>query len=916
GEAGIGKSRLIGEAIGAATVAGLPVVRGRAVPGGTPVPLRPVIELVTAAVRSLPRNRPTPDLDPYRPVLARLVPTAGARPAADVSLVVLAEAVLRLLAAVGCVAVVEDLHWADAETLAVAEYLADHLADEPAVLLMAVRSDEATPAAVLARELAVRGSAVLVEPARLDAAGTARMAAGCLGLAEGAVPATEILDLLHGSAEGLPLLVEDLLIAAARGGGLTLGGEGWRPTGALRPGRPQTFTDTVARRLSVLGRDILDVLRAAAVLGTTFRWHLLPAVVGCTEADVLDALRAAVAAGLVVADGDGFAFRHALTAAAVLDGLLPPERVALSRRAAQAMTAAERRLDGPGCVLAADLYALAGDDDSAAALLLTAGRQAMAEGAVSGAVTLLDRAAVLVGTGPAAADIALALLEAVAATGDPDRTATAGRAALDVLAGAPAGRRVAAQLLIARGQVEARPDRAHRALDAARAAAGKDPVALARVDGVAALAALHSDRPDRVAVAQQLATRAVAVAEAAGLHDVTCEALEVIGRCARLSDLDAAETAFSRQLQVAKVGQLALWRIRARNELGTIAWLRRADPGGVQAAHDAAAAAGLPLLAAGYAVDLAVFHTVLGHYDHAAVIAGRCHDVALRFGAEGLAGAAVLVQALIAAHRGRGADMDALLGLLGSAAEDGAAVPVWGLCRATLALLREDRPAALAAFERAEQAMRTMPALSGDPFTGLWVVVRLVDGSAGAEDLLDIDRHAPGSLFHRQFGGAARAIVAGRAGHTDEAAAELAGGLQVTTGPLYRHLLLRLAAEAALADGWGDPAAWLAEAEAWSTACGHHQVAAACRRLLRRAGVPIGRGGAAEVGVPPHLRRLGVTAREAEVLALLDDALTDRQIAQRLFLSSRTVEKHVASLRGKLGVTSRHLLGRAARPDG
>ncbi|MGE3253445.1 ATP-binding protein, partial [Pseudonocardia sp.] len=42
GEAGIGKSRLIGEAIGAATVAGLPVVRGRAVPGGTPVPLRPV----------------------------------------------------------------------------------------------------------------------------------------------------------------------------------------------------------------------------------------------------------------------------------------------------------------------------------------------------------------------------------------------------------------------------------------------------------------------------------------------------------------------------------------------------------------------------------------------------------------------------------------------------------------------------------------------------------------------------------------------------------------------------------------------------------------------------------------------------------------------------------------------------------
>lgn len=520
-------------------------------------------------------------------------------------------------------------------------------------MLVTLRIDETSPSAVLARELSARGAAVLIEPTRLDATETTRMAAGCLGLDDETDPPAEVLDLLHGSARGCRcssrICSSRPPVTAGSPRAIKAGG---RPV-HCDPGRPQTFTDTVARRLAALHRDAVDVVHAAAVLGTTFRWQLLPAVAGCSEVVVLDALRAAIAVGLVVADGDGFAFRHALTATAVLDELLPPERVALSRRAARAMTDHEQELDGPACVLAADLFALAGDPDRAAALLLRAGRQAMAEGAVSGAVALLDRGAALAGPSPTAADIALAPLEAVAATGDADRTATVGRTALDVLADAPAARRVAARLLIARGHVEARPDEARRALDAARAEAGVDRVALARVDGLAALAALRSDRPDRVVTARQLATRAVAVAEAAGLHDVACEALEVIGRCARLSDLDAAETAFARQLQVAKVGRLALWRIRAQNELGTIGWLRRADPGGVQAAHDAAAAAGLPMLAAGYAVDLAVFHTVLGHYDHALTVAQGCHDTARRFGADGLAGAAVLVQAMIAAHRGQ-----------------------------------------------------------------------------------------------------------------------------------------------------------------------------------------------------------------------------------------------------------------------
>src|SRR5439155_21716963 len=173
-------------------------------------------------------------------------------------------------------------------------------------------------------------------------------------------------------------------------------------------------------------------------------------------------------------------------------------------------------------------------------------------------------------------------------------------------------------------------------LRAARIAAAGDPVLLSRVDALAALAMLQSSSADRIERARDLATRAVTAAEASGLHEVACDALEVIGRCARVTDLDAAEAAFARQLQVAKLGRLELWRIRAQNELGTVAWLRRGDPGGVQAAHDAALAAGAVLLAVGYSIDLAVFHVILGEYPRAQAIAEECACLARRFGADGL----------------------------------------------------------------------------------------------------------------------------------------------------------------------------------------------------------------------------------------------------------------------------------------
>ena len=53
------------------------------------------------------------------------------------------------------------------------------------------------------------------------------------------------------------------------------------------------------------------------------------------------------------------------------------------------------------------------------------------------------------------------------------------------------------------------------------------------------------------------------------------------------------------------------------------------------------------------------------------------------------------------------------------------------------------------------------------------------------------------------------------------------------------------------------------------------------------------------------IERLGLTAREAEVLALLATGRTNRQIGEELFVSEKTASVHVSNILRKLGVTSR-----------
>ena len=189
------------------------MLAGRAVAGGAPTPFRPFAEALTSAGRAgrLPASE---ELGPFRPVLGRLIPEW--RPPQPVpgeeSPVFLGEAVLRLLRALapqaGCVLVLEDLHWADQETLALLEYLADNLAAERVLCLATLRGYEGGEAAALASALAARGSAAVLSLGRLDPAAMADMTRACLD-------AADLPDALHefvaGRAEGIPFLVEEVL---------------------------------------------------------------------------------------------------------------------------------------------------------------------------------------------------------------------------------------------------------------------------------------------------------------------------------------------------------------------------------------------------------------------------------------------------------------------------------------------------------------------------------------------------------------------------------------------------------------------------------------------------------------------------------------------------------------------------------
>ncbi len=750
GEAGVGKSRLLAEAAELARDAGMPVLTGRAVPDGGA--FRPVAEALYGHLRG-ETDLDSDELRPFRPVLARLLPGGGGtEPAPGVDpLVVLGEAVLRLLrqigGAAGCVLVLEDLHWADRDTLGVLDYLAGAVTGSRVLVAVSSRGEEDRPE--LLRRLAGRPGVVEVAPARLEPRLAARLAAACAG--GGPLPG-EVVDFLVDGAEGLPFLVEELLAGLLESGVLD-GRDGWRVRGALTARVPQTLADLVRSRTATLPPAQLRVVRAAAVLGRSIDWSLLAPVTGAAEDVVVAALRAAVSAQLLrVGPAGQFAWRHALVRDAVLAELLPPEHTLLARAAATEMEARDPGLAGPDSVLIAELHARGDRPDHAARLLIRLARAATADGALRTADVVLARAAEL-GAGPS-------------------RRRRAGPGAHAVRAGRGGARRGGGG--VARGR-RCGPGGARPRPGAGRG--GRGPVVPGR--GLPRPrrpprrpAGPRSGRRRRVrrrrrgprAGPGRAGGRRGARAPAGGRSPA--RPWRSSGRCHRMTDPAAAAAAFRRAADLSEAHGLVPWRIRALQGLGFSELLATETSAHLEQARQLAQDAGMLAEVAG--IDMVAANaTGLIHGPAAAMpLAERSRELAATLGLHQVQAKAVL---FIALHHASTAATEPMRAALDEAnrLDPGAAdvVSVGHGVIAVSALLDRDLTTARDELDDSVALLRGHATAAPVQDWGLWVLVRtaLADRDAAARDELR-DRDVIARAANRGALCYADAIAAGRAG--------------------------------------------------------------------------------------------------------------------------------------------------------
>ncbi|GAA2835647.1 hypothetical protein GCM10010441_70140 [Kitasatospora paracochleata] len=1038
GEAGIGKSRLAADCAYQAIAEGMVVLRGRGSTAGAPVPFRPIAEALLSLFRvgGPPQD---PGLAPYRPALSALVPEwrdpAGL--ATTPSLTETAEAVLRLLAAVGrdgagprprgCLVIVEDLHEADAETLAVVDYLVDNLAAVPVHLVSTLRT-QAGPATDLAHAAVARRSATLIELLPLGPEDIRSLAEACLSAQPGQLP-QPVTERLVRDAAGNPFVVEELLSGMVSAGALRRDETaGWRIGGDLGIEVPTTVVRSVAQRAARLDPAGRDLLNAAAVLGRRFALPVLKLVTGLDDRSLLIHLRAGIDAQLISPSGpvaDRYEFRHALVTDALLAGLLPAERAAIARRAAEAVEKAYPGLPGEWRQLVAVLRQTAGESAAAGLLFADAGRAALAGGAVDSAVSLLERAHELVappagagpGTGAPAGRGSGAAGFGVAGSGAVGSGAAGSGAAglgtgtgapgdimaglADRTAGAAGAEQVTAVLeslvyaLIEGGRLDralelvdtfplggpgalgdARAAALHTrlawaAVSAGRSADAAEQVALVRrlldrFDSAAHLPALEvveahlvlageevpaaaatdaadctcagdrtlvdrawgDDRTgvddrvcaddrrcvdDRTCAAERIARQAAEQAEQAGLPVVACQAWRLLAMVERRHGFDRADQCLERILAIAGRHELPTWRVDALLRLGVNEFMRRGHSAQLERAHRAALDMGALDLAHTAEATMAMQAVLCGDYARARELTDRCLEAAAGLRNVDHRQFVLLTRAAIAAHQGRRPEMEHDL------AEfhrwDGARslqLPLaFGNCRAVCALMEEERESAIEELDHARRWEERNPSvfyLNGRH--GLGPLLHALAGrNTPAEHVRIAAEHAAQLAWNRQFERLAHAVHEGRAGRHEEAARAVEQA-QHAARPfaMGRHLGLRLVAEAALVDGWGEPVTWLRSAEEYFHGASVPAVANACRRLLRQAGATVPQRRTGTDLMPAELRRQGVTVREYEVLLLVAQRLGNQEIAARLNISARTVEKHVGSLLGKSGQAHRAAL--------
>jgi len=400
GEAGVGKTRLVAELTARCAAEGTRVLAGGCVPvGDGALPFAPIVEALRALLTDVGASAVRELVGPSWPELARLLPALGdpeAGPAGQGAQARLFELLLgllgRLSAQAPLVLVVEDLHWADRSTRDLLAFLVRNLRRERVLLVVTYRNDEPGQQR-LGPYLAEldRGSRVeRIELSRLDQVQTGAQLVGILG----AAPALELVGAVFVRSEGNPFFTEEL-VAVVRAG-----------SGEL----PATLRDLLGGRVQALPGPARQVLAVVAVAGRQVSHRLLASVAGLDNRLLVEALRAAVASQLLVTrpGEDGYEVRHALLREVIDADLLPGERARLHAGLAQTLTEQPELADGPPAVAAAELAAhwdAAGDLERALPAAVEAGLAAERAYAFPEALQHYERALELWARVPQAAEV-------------------------------------------------------------------------------------------------------------------------------------------------------------------------------------------------------------------------------------------------------------------------------------------------------------------------------------------------------------------------------------------------------------------------------------------------------------------------------------------------------------------------------
>jgi DNA-binding CsgD family transcriptional regulator len=862
----------------------------------------------TAALRQLVREAGAAEIAALMPRdgardLARLLPEFGEPPAdrdPDSARVRLFEQMLVLLERLAerrpLVLVIEDAHWADRSTRDLLVFLLRNLRHTAVLVVITFRSDElhrAHPMRPVIAELQRIEGVVRLDLPRLTRAETAGQLAGILRRE----PEPKLVEAVYERSSGIPLLVE-------------------ATADSPNYGMPESLRDLVLASVNRLPEEIQDLLRLASTGGVRFGHALLLKVSGLGDAALSPMLRPAVDANVLVTDEQGYAFRHALIWEAIHDELLPGEHGRAHQRFAETLESdPSLSLAGRPAVEVAMHWARAHDHERALPAAWKAAGESASAFAYAEQMQMLERVLELWDRVPDAASridmdhvgVLERAAQAAGACGEPDRGLAFVRAGLAELDETRDPERVAlllrrrAKLSIVRGRAGGLDDlrRAERLVAAASPVRAEVLAPLGR-----ALMLLGREDEARPVIEETL--------DLAGRFGDDCTAADALNNLAiaeahrgRFAEALAALDTAGTKAERAGDGDTML-----RSIVNTADTLEAS--GESEAAVETARKALTLAESLGRARTQGIF--AANNLSEAQVSLGRWDDVIETFDrakelspAPGLRSQHLLNRGQIAVARGEtevaAETVEELRAL--SAADDPYPQQVLPLARLIIEwrLAEGDAPGAIAATTQAitehdldREVRHTWPIL----------VAGMRACAAQRDDALAEKLHgiAAVTLAYGPVMTARRAVftaeTARAGGVPDRAAWDAAVTAWEALGYPYplAYALLRAAEAAVSADGRDDASALLSRAAALTDRLGARPLRAEIDLVARRARLTV-------AGKPAGQPVFGLTAREQEVLRLVAEGRSNRDIAEELFISAKTASVHVSNILAKLGVSSR-----------